>query len=83
MTFRHFWKWKGHYIDLYKNADKHRGYPGRLGSVVSLKTERSGSQTSSQISEITSKICILANIPVNSYPTEVLDAIALMSCLGK
>lgn len=47
------------------------------------QTEHSGSQTSPQISEITSKICILTSIPGNSYPTEVLDAIALMSCLGK
>lgn len=40
-----------------------------------LKTEHSGSQTSPQISEISSKICILTSIPGNSYPTEVLDAI--------
>lgn len=68
---------------IYRRVQTNIGYPGRLGSVVSLKTEHSGSGHPPQISEITSKICILTSIPGNSYPTEVLDAIALMSCLGK
>lgn len=100
LDLRHFWEWKGHYINVYKTADKHRAYfrqTGFYGQPI-LRPDNANcfsniwgpywtfcfpDTTSSFWNKRYWQICILTSIPGDSYPTEVLEAMALLSCLAK